>query len=158
MTIRPFQDPDWPAVWAIFQEVVARGDTFVFAADTFEAEAKKIWTSYHAFVAEEAGEILGSSYIKPNQPGLGDHVANAGFMVASHARGKGIGRKLGEHAIEAARGLGFTAMQFNFVVSTNESAVRLWQSLGFEIVGRVPNAFRHATLGPVDALIMYRTL
>jgi L-amino acid N-acyltransferase YncA len=158
VTIRPFIEADWPAVWTIFQEVVAREDTFVFASDTPESEARRIWASHHVFVAEEAGEILGSSYIKPNQPGLGDHVANAGFMIATESRGKGVGRRLGEHAIEAARKMGFRAMQFNFVVSTNESAIRLWQSLGFETVGRVPNAFRHATLGPVDALIMYQAL
>ena len=158
MTIRPYENRDWPAVWAIFQEVVARGDTFVFVPDTPETEAKRIWASHHVFVAEEDGEVLGSSYIKPNQPGLGDHVANAGFMVAAKSRGKGVGRKLGEHAIEAARQLGFQAMQFNFVVSTNDSAVRLWMSLGFDTIGRLPNAFRHAALGPVDALIMYKAL
>src|SRR5690349_10355889 len=103
MTIRPYEDRDWPTVWAIFQEVVSRGDTFVFAPDTPESEAKRIWTTHQAFVAEEGGQILGSSYLKPNQPGLGNHIANAGFMVASSARGKGVGRKLGEHAIQTAR-------------------------------------------------------
>ena len=109
-------------------------------------------------MAEQDGKIIGSYILRKNRPGLGDHVANAGFMVDPSARGLGVGRAMGEHCLNEARRLGFRAMQFNFVVSTNESAVHLWKELGFEIVGTLPGAFRHATKGYVDAYVMFRLL
>jgi len=110
------------------------------------------------YVAVEGEQIVGSYYLKPNQPGLGSHIANAGFMVAEGQSGKGIGRTMGLHALEEARRTGFQAMQFNFVVSTNTRAVALWQSLGFSIIGTVPQAYRHRMLGLVDIHIMHRFL
>ncbi|RYD28597.1 MAG: GNAT family N-acetyltransferase [Verrucomicrobiaceae bacterium] len=107
------------------------------------------------FVAEVAGKVIGTYILKANQPGLGSHVANASFMVSSLARGHGAGRRMGEHCLEEARKAGFLAMQFNIVISTNEVAVRLWKQLGFEIVGTVPDAYRHSQLGLVDAHVMY---
>ena len=110
------------------------------------------------YVAEEEGKIIGSYILRANRPGLGNHVANAGFMVDPTARRSGIGRAMGEHALNEARRLGYRAMQFNFVISTNESAVRLWQRLGFRIVGTLPDAFRHSKKGLVDAYVMFRSL
>jgi ribosomal protein S18 acetylase RimI-like enzyme len=110
------------------------------------------------FAAVEAGRIIGTYYLKPNQAGGGDHVANCGYMTNPAARGGGIGRHMCEHSLEQARSRGFRAMQFNFVVSTNAPAVRLWMSLGFNVVGRLPLAFRHPSLGYVDALVMFRAL
>jgi L-amino acid N-acyltransferase YncA len=158
--IREAVENDWPGIWAIFRAVVQGGDAYAFSPDTTEAEARGIWLAENArvYVSVRDGEVLGSSYIKPNQPGLGAHVSNAGFMVAPSARGLGIGRALGEHALAEARRLGYLAMQFNFVVSTNEPAVKLWRALGFDVVGVLPKAFRHARLGLVDAYVMHRFL
>ncbi len=158
--IRPATLEDRPAVTAIFRQVVRAGDAFAFDPQTDETEAERLWFApgAHVYVAEANGQILGSAYLKPNQPGLGDHVANGGFMVSAAARGQGLGRTLGAFAIEEARRLGFTAMQFNFVVASNTAAVALWRDLGFAIIGTVPRAFRHTKLGPVDVHIMYRDL
>lgn len=160
LVIRPATDADWPDIWRIFQAVVAPGDTFPFFPDTPEAEAHHVWVEGMSAVAvaEAAGRVVGSYYLKPNQYGLGNHVANAGYMVDPAARLRGVGRALAEHSIEKARALGFTGMQFNFVVSTNERAVRLWQAVGFTIIARVPRAYRHAALGPVDVFIMHREI
>lgn len=160
ISIRPAVGIDWPEIWAIFRYVVAAGDTFAFAPDTSESTAKQLWMTppAAAYVAVDDGGIVGTSFIRPVQPGLGSHVANAGFMVAARARGNGIGRAMGSHAIEEARRLGYRAMQFNFVVSTNQRAVRLWESLGFAIAGTIPDAFRHATNGLVAVHIMHRKL
>ena len=146
--------------WPLFREVVAGGDTWAYAPDIAQAEARALWTTPPArcFVATRGTRIVGLALLKPNQPGLGDHVANAGFMVASDARGQGIASALCEHAMAQARAAGFTAMQFNYVVASNAVAVRLWQRHGFAIVGRVPGAFRHARLGPTDVLVMHRML
>jgi GNAT superfamily N-acetyltransferase len=123
-------------------------------------EGRRIWTAApaRAFVAELDGAVVATYSVRPNQPGLGDHVANAGYMVEPAARGQGIARVLCEHSMETARQAGFTAMQFNFVVSSNEGAVRLWQRCGFRIVGQVPGAFRHRERGPTDVYIMHRFL
>lgn len=160
MNIRLATDADWAGVWPIFRAVVGAGDTFAYAPDTPEDEARRLWAGppATAFVAEVGGAVVGTSFLRPAQPGLGSHVANAGFMVAPEAAGRGIGRALGEHSLAEARRRGFTAMQFNFVISTNERAIRLWRSLGFAVVGTVPGAFRHATLGPVAVLVMHREL
>jgi ribosomal protein S18 acetylase RimI-like enzyme len=158
--VRPTRPADHDAIWEIFREVVAPGDTYAFAPDTSREEALWLWvvTSHASFVAESEGDILGSYFLRPNQPGLGAHVANAGYMVAGRARGRGVARAMCEHSLAEARRLGYRAMQFNFVVATNASAVHLWESMGFEVVGRLPGAFRHASLGYVDALVMYRRL
>lgn len=160
MTIRPAKESDADAIWEIFHAVVASGDTYVFAPDMPREEAMAYWfrADTHTYVAENDGGIVGTYVVKPNQPALGSHVANAAFMVSPAARGLGVGRRMGEHCLEEARRLGFRAMQFNFVVSTNEPAVRLWQQLGFAIIGTLPGAFRHAQLGFVDAYVMFQTL
>jgi ribosomal protein S18 acetylase RimI-like enzyme len=159
-TIRPFRDPDWAVVWAMLHATFAAGETYSFAPDIGEAEARRIWIDapLATFVAEEQGRILGTYFIKPNQPGLGSHVCNCGYVVAADAQGRGIAARMCEHSQKWALERGFRAMQFNFVVSTNERAVRLWQRLGFQITGRLPGAFRHARLGFVDAYVMYKTL
>lgn len=158
--IRSAAPQDAEAIWQIFHEVVQGGDTFAFAPDTPRAEALHLWCDYPraTYVAESAGVVVGSYFIKDNQPGLGSHVCNAGYMVASSARGLGVGRAMCAHSLTEARRLGYSAMQYNIVVSTNTSAVTLWQSMGFSIVGRLPGAFRHAKLGKVDAYVMYRSL
>ena len=160
LEIRELRPEAFELVWPFFHAVVAAGDTYAYPPDLGLEEARRLWTAppARAFVALLDGEAVGTSSIRPNQVGLGDHVANAAYMVAPEARGRGIARTLCEHSLEAARQAGFDAMQFNFVVSTNEGAVRLWQRCGFEVVGRVPRAFRHRELGPVDVLVMHRFL
>jgi ribosomal protein S18 acetylase RimI-like enzyme len=160
LRIREITSEEFSLVWPIFRAVVSGGDALVYPPETTFEEAQRIWTAppTRAFVAESDGAVVGSYMLRPNQPGLGDHVANAGYVVAPEARNQGIARALCEHSLAKAAEAGFTAMQFNFVVAANASAVHLWTSCGFEIVGRVPGAFRHAKLGPVDVLIMYRRL
>jgi L-amino acid N-acyltransferase YncA len=160
LSIREAEDRDSEAIWHIFHAVVAGGDSFVFDPDTTRDEALTIWCgpSMRVYVAEHDGRVVGSYFLKPNQPGLGSHVANAGYMVAPEARGLGVGRAMGEHSLIEARRLGYRGMQFNMVVSSNEAAVRLWTALGFSTVGNLPQAFRHATLGYVDAYIMYQEI
>jgi ribosomal protein S18 acetylase RimI-like enzyme len=160
LTIRAATDADREAIWEIFRATVAPGDAFVYDPNTAREEAEAYWFAKGtlAFAAEQDRKVIGSYILRPNRPGLGNHVANAGFMVAPEARGLGVGRAMGEHALSEARRLGYAAMQFNFVISTNESAVHLWQELGFKIVGTLPGAFRHARKGPVDAYVMYRLL
>lgn len=160
-TIRPFTETDWPAVWQILKPVFRAGETYAFSPAINEDEAYHAWVEKPAgtFVAvDEAGAIVGTYYIKPNQPALGAHVCNCGYVVAENARGQGIASGMCEHSQREARGRCFRAMQYNLVVSTNEGAVRLWQKLGFEIVGRLPQAFKHPRLGYVDAFVMYKLL
>jgi L-amino acid N-acyltransferase YncA len=158
--IRAATSADENDIWSIFQAVIAPGDTYVFDPQMPREEALAYWfrPDTHTFVAESDGQVVGTYIIKPNQPALGSHVANAAFMVSPAARGLGVGRYMGEHALVEARRLGFRAMQFNFVVSTNEAAVRLWQRLGFHIVGTLPGVFRHAQRGFVDAYVMFQAL
>jgi len=160
MTIRAATAEDEDAIWSIFHAVVLQGDTFVFDPKTSREEALAYWfrAGTRTFVAEREGEVLGSYLLSANQPGLGSHVANAAFIVSPAARGLGIGWRMGEHCLAEATRLGFRAMQFNFVVSTNQPAVRLWQQLGFQIVGTLPGAFRHAQRGFIDSYVMFRTL
>jgi ribosomal protein S18 acetylase RimI-like enzyme len=160
LSIGPARPRDFAGIWAIFRVVVTRGDTYAYAPDTTMAEARRIWMEppAAAYVAEQAGRVVGTYVLRPNQPGLGDHVANCGYMTHPDARGRGIGGAMCEHSLAAARERGYTALQFNFVVASNEGAVRLWQRHGFEVVGRVPRAFRHRALGLVDVLIMHRAL
>jgi ribosomal protein S18 acetylase RimI-like enzyme len=158
--IRAASASDSGAIWDIFHAVVARGDTYALDPAIAREEALAYWLqpSHRCYVAEHERGLVGTYILKANQPALGSHVANAAFMVSPHARRLGVGRMMGEHALVEARRLGFRAMQFNFVVSTNEPAIRLWQSLGFEIVGTLPAAFRHSHQGFVDAYVMFRSL
>jgi len=158
--IREIDPSEFDLVWPILKRAFDGGDVFAPGPETTLEEGQRYWAAPPArlFVAEENGEVVGSYTLRPNQRGLGDHVANAGYVVSPEARGRGIARAMCEHSIATARAAGFTAMQFNYVVATNEAAVRLWQRCGFRIVGRVPMAFRHRTLGPVDTLIMWRAL
>jgi L-amino acid N-acyltransferase YncA len=159
-SIREAAASDWPAIWDLFRRVVAAGDAFAYDADTSEEVARKLWFERpaHAFVAHVDGRVIGTYYVRPNQPGRGAHVANAGYIVAPEAQGKGLASALCAHSLNTARRLGFRAMQFNFVVATNTAALRVWEKHGFTVVGRVPQAFQHATLGYVDALILHREL
>jgi ribosomal protein S18 acetylase RimI-like enzyme len=159
--IRPFTACDWPVLWPILQATFATGDTYTFSPQSTEAEIHKAWVELPAatFVAtNEAGDIVGSYYIKPNQPGLGAHVCNCGYVVSKAAQGQGIAAQMCEHSQKLAIEMGFRAMQFNFVVATNTGAVRLWQKLGFEIVGTLPGVFQHQKLGFVDAFVMFKRL
>ncbi|HVK10015.1 MAG TPA: GNAT family N-acetyltransferase [Gemmataceae bacterium] len=158
--IRPATAADWPAIWAMFQHVAAAGDAFAYDETTSEEVARKLWFDppARAYVAVAGGQVLGTYYVRPNQPGRGDHVANGGYMVAAAARGRGLSSRMCGHSLETARALGFRGMQFNYVVSTNTAAVKTWLKHGFEVIGRIPNGYRHAELGEVEVLIMYRPL
>lgn len=161
LSIRAFEPADWPRLWPILRATFARGDTYALPPDIDEAAAFELWVARPraTFVAcDAAGAPIGSYYLKPNQAGGGDHVANAGYVVDPAARGRGVASRLCVHSQDAARALGFSAMQFNFVVSTNDGAVRLWRRHGFEIVGTLPRAFRHPQAGLVDAYVMYKPL
>ena len=159
--IRPLNEADWPAVWEFMEPVIRAGDTYPYAVDMTVDGARQMWieATEAAYVAEDGdGNLLGSYYIKPNQPTLGGHVANCGYMVAEKARGMGVATQMCQHSQDEAVRLGYRAMQYNLVVKTNEPSVHLWQKMGFEIVGTLPGAFRHAELGYVDAYIMYKEL
>ena len=158
--IRPAIESDRDAIWTIFHDVIASADTYAFDPQMPRQDALAYWfrSDTHTYVAESDGRVVGTYILRANQLGPGSHVANAAFMVAPNARGQGIGRALGEHCLSEARRLGFRAMQFNFVVSTNEPAIRLWQELGFKIVGTLPGAFRHSQRGYVDVYVMFRSL
>jgi ribosomal protein S18 acetylase RimI-like enzyme len=160
MIIREATTNDADAIWKILEPIIRGGDTYTLPADMTREEAAAYWNSpgHEVFVAELDGEILGTYYLRANQKGGGAHVANCGYMTAPWASGRGIARAMCRHSLERAKVRGFRAMQFNFVVASNERAVRLWQAMEFEIVGRLPGAFLHPTKGPVDALVMYRRL
>jgi ribosomal protein S18 acetylase RimI-like enzyme len=160
MIIRQALDTDFPAIWPIFQQIAAIGDTYAYNRDISEQEAQRIWMQLPArtFVVEENKKILGTYYIKTNHAGPGSHVCNCGYMVADAARGRGLATAMCEHSQQIAIELGYQGMQFNFVASTNTGAIRLWEKLGFEIVGRLPKAFNHPAEGSVDALVMYKWL
>lgn len=160
MVIREANIEDFDAIWPIFNEIASAGETYGYRRDTTEQEAMHLWMEYprKTFVFEEGGEILGTYYIKTNNEGPGSHVCNCGYMVSSAARGKGLATSMCEHSQKIALELGYKAMQFNFVASSNEGAVRLWNKLGFETVGTLPRAFEHPSLGLVDAHVMYKWL
>ena len=160
MLIRPALSADRPAIWRIIGPTIRAGETYALDAAMTEDEALAYWLGpdRETFVAEENGEILGTYYLRANQPGGGAHVCNCGYMTSAAATGRGIARRMAEHSLNHARERGFRAMQFNFVVSTNVRAIRLWESLGLVIVGRLPGAFRHPDHGYVDALVMYQSL
>ncbi|MEA3070594.1 MAG: hypothetical protein QOD29_2040 [Alphaproteobacteria bacterium] len=158
--IRPAVRDDDRQIWRVIEPAIRAGETYPLARNLTQAEALAYWCApqHEVFVAEEAGAIVGSYYLRANNQGGGAHVANCGYIVAPQAERRGTARAMCAHSMERARTRGFRAMQFNFVVATNERAVRLWQSCGFGIVGRLPAAFQHPRFGLVDALVMYRTL
>jgi len=161
MKIRQATDADRDAIWNIFHQVVAAGDTYALDPNISREDALAYWfaAGTHTYVAEQpAIGVAGTYILRPNQSGGGSHVANAGFMVSAGARGQGLGREMAEHCLSEARRLGFRAMQFNYVISTNTAAIRLWKDLGFEIVGTLASAFRHPDKGYVDVYVMYRSL
>lgn len=160
MNIREATSQDFEQIWPIFSEIAAAGETYAYPRDVTREQAASFWLDAprKTYIAEDEGKIYGTYFIKTNQLGPGDHVCNCGYMVASAARGRGLGRAMCEHSQKIARELGYKAMQFNFVASSNEGAVRLWTRLGFAAVGRLPRAFNHPSLGYVDALVMYKWL
>jgi ribosomal protein S18 acetylase RimI-like enzyme len=160
MLIRPATNGDADAIWAIMEPIIREGETYTLPRDMVRDSALAYWLSsnHEVFVTEENGKIVGTYFLQANQQGGGGHVANCGYMTDVTATGRGVARAMCEHSLGRARGRKFRAMQFNFVISTNERAVRLWQSFGFEIIGRLPAAFLHPSHGYVDAYIMYRTL
>jgi L-amino acid N-acyltransferase YncA len=153
-------EDDWPAIFRIFKAVTATENTYPFPPDVTESEARDLWMAptKTVFVATVGDGLVGTAYVTPNLPGLGDHIANAGWMVHPDDQGKGIGRPFAVYVIAEARAAGFRGMQFNAVVATNTGAIALWESLGFAIVGTVPDAFRHSTNGLTAIHIMYREL
>jgi L-amino acid N-acyltransferase YncA len=160
MQIRRATQADRGAVWSIIGPTIRAGETYTLPRDMSESDALAYWfgADRETFVAEEDGRVVGTYYIRANQAGGGDHVCNCGYMTDAGASGRGVARAMYEHSLTQAKLLGFRAMQFNFVVSANERAVRLWTSLGFAVVGRLPAAFRHPSQGYVDALVMFREL
>lgn len=160
LLLRPAAPADRDAIWSILEPVIRAGETYTLDRAMGREAALAYWLGpdRSTFVAEAAGEILGTYYLRANQAGGGAHVCNCGYMTAARAAGRGVARAMAAHSFDAARAAGFRAMQFNFVVSSNDRAVRLWQSLGFETVGRLPGAFDHPRLGEVDALVMFRRL
>ncbi|MFZ0878001.1 MAG: N-acetyltransferase [Candidatus Acidiferrales bacterium] len=160
MVIRPAIGADADAIWQILEPTIRAGETYPLPRDMKREDALAEWFApgHDVFVAEENGNVAGSYYMRANEQGGGAHVANCGYMTAPAAYGRGVGRAMCLHSLAQAKARGFRAMQFNFVVSANERAVRLWQSCGFGIVGRVPDAFQHPARGFVDAYVMYRLL
>ena len=160
MEIRAATEADRDAIWNIFHEIIAAGDTYAFDPKMSREEALAYWfrADTRTYVAEKNGRVVGTYILKPNQLGSGSHVANAAFMVAPASERLGVGRRMAEHCLSEARRMGFHAMQFNFVISTNTRAIRLWKKLGFDIVGTLPGAFRHPEKGYVDVYVMFRSL
>lgn len=160
MVLRPATQADEPALWAMLEPVFRAGETYAIDPAISRADALDWWCrgTHRAFVATVGDKVLGSYYICPNQQGGGAHVCNCGFVTAAAAQGRGVARAMLLHALETARAAGFRAMQFNCVVSTNTRAVALWQAHGFDVVGRLPEAFHHPSAGFVDAFVMYRRL
>ena len=162
MLIRPYSPDDWDAVWTILEPVFRAGETYPVPRDISAADAKAAWTSgaKQVFVAvdDSSGHCLGTYYLRPNFEGAASHICNCGYVVSEQARGKGVAARMCEHSQTQAIARGYRAMQYNLVVSTNESAVHLWQKMGFAIIGTIPEAFRHPRLGFVDAHVMYKRL
>jgi GNAT superfamily N-acetyltransferase len=154
-------EDDWTQVWPFWNEIVQAGETYAYPLDLTSEQARALWTMSppaQTVVLEEDGTILGSATMGPNRPGRGSHVGTASFMVSSHARGRGVGRRLGEYVVQWHRDQGYRAIQFNAVVETNTAAVRLWEALGFRIIGTVPHAFESRTHGPVGLHVMHLPL
>ena len=161
MQIRPASAADWPALWPIVKAVVDAGETYVWQPTPSSDAMQRLWlepTPWHIVVAELDGDIVGTAKVGPNRPGRGAHVATASFIVSPDHQGRGVGRALGEYIVGWARDAGYRGMQFNAVVATNTGAVALWQSMGFDVIGTVPQAFDHQREGLVDLYVMYRAL
>ena len=160
MVIRPARLDDSDAVWSIIEPTIRAGETYALNPHMSQADALAYWLAPNkdTFVADDNGEIVGTYYMSPNQAGGGSHICNCGYMTSAARTGRGVARLMGLHSLDHARARGYRGIQFNFVVSTNARAVGLWQSLGFEIVGRLPLAFNHPSLGYVDALVMFRAV
>ncbi len=158
IAIRKAADCDFDEIWSILQEVFSKGDTYVFSPDMQKEEARIVWLEVPVatYVALKNDQIVGTYFIKPNQPGLGSHICNAGYVVETNARGEGIGKVMCEHSLNEAKLMGFKGMQYNFVVSTNLAAIKLWEKCGFSKVGVLRNAYNHKEKGFVDAYIMYQ--
>ncbi|MHA1128889.1 MAG: GNAT family N-acetyltransferase [Alphaproteobacteria bacterium] len=158
--ITPYTPAHWPEIWTILEPVFYAGETYAYATDITESQAHAVWinTPKATYVALEDGEVLGTFYIKPNQPALGAHVCNCGYVVGPNARGKGVAAQMCDFSQGVAVQMGFSSMQYNLVAASNEGAVRLWQRHGFQIIGTLPKAFNHQRLGLVDAHVMYKTL
>lgn len=160
LQIRKAIETDKDTIWGILQEIILEGTSFAYPSNSTKEEILSYWFAddKHTFVAEENGIVVASFILKDNQPGRGSHIANAAYAVSAKHAGKGIGHQIGEQSLHIARALGYRAMQFNIVVKTNERAVKLWQKVGFQIIGEIPEAFLHPTLGYVNAYIMYQKL
>jgi ribosomal protein S18 acetylase RimI-like enzyme len=160
LTLRPLAASDSSALWRMFSAIFREGETYAPDERMSESEFLRDWFGRggEQWAAESEGLVVGAYTLRPNQPGRGAHVATASYGVETAARGQGVGLLLGQHSLERARALGYAAVQFNFVVSTNAAAVRLWRRLGFETLATLPGAFRHERLGPVDAYVMWRRL
>jgi len=158
--IRKATESDFDQIWRIFQQIINAGDTYSNPPTTTREQAHRKWMDPEGatYVAADGDEILGAYIIKANHPGHASHIANASYIVDTNARGKGVGRLMGEHSIIEAKNAGFLAMQFNIVVSTNKPAVELWKKLGFSVIGTTPKGFNHHAFGFVDTYIMYRSL
>jgi len=158
--IRKAVDADHDAIWEIIHQVLQTGDTYIFAPSSSKEKMLAIWCApnKHTYVALADGEIAGTFVISDNQMDLGSHIANGSYMVSPSHSGKGIGRAMGEFSLTEAKRIGYKAMQFNIVIKSNERAVKLWQSLGFKIIGEIPGAFNHQQLGLTNAYIMYQKL
>ena len=158
--VRSAIEGDFESIWPIFHRVVSEGASYPYAPETTPDEARSYWMAPTAqtYVALVRDRISGTYFLKPNQPGLGSHVANAGFMVDPDRQGRGIGRAMAEHALAEAQRLGYRAMQFNLVVRTNTAALALWEKVRFELVGTLPGATHHQEQGFVDAYVMYKSL
>ena len=160
MIIREAKKQDFDLIWPIFFEIASAGETYAYSTEISKDEAKKVWIDLpnKTFVVLENNQVIGTYYIKTNQAGPGSHVCNCGYMVSSIARGKGLATMMCEHSQKIALDLGYKAMQFNFVASSNTGAIRLWKKLGFDVVGTLPSAFNHPQMGYVDAFVMYKWL
>ena len=160
LTVRAARADDADAIWTILEPMIRAGDTYTLPREMSREAALAFWfaSGHEVFVAEEDGSVVGTYFLRANQAGGGSHVANCGYVTAARAAGKGVARAMCGHSLEHAKSRGFRAMQFNFVVRSNERAVRLWKSLGFEIIGRLPEAFRHPSGNYADAYVMYRLL
>ncbi|SEB81653.1 L-amino acid N-acyltransferase YncA [Tenacibaculum sp. MAR_2009_124] len=160
MNIRKAQTSDYDEIWELFSEVIKTEDSYVFKKTTPKKDLKKHWFAPYmeTYVIEGNGKILGTYIIKPNQIGLGKHIANCSYMVHPNTQGKGVGKKLCEHSINVAQKESYKGIQFNIVVSTNKAAIALWKKFGFKIIGTTPNGYKHSTLGYVDTYIMFKQL
>ncbi len=158
--IREAVKEDFDQIWKIFHQIVSAGETYPYPRNTSKEEAYHLWITLpkKTFVCVENQIVLGTYYLKQNNPGGGSHVCNCGYMVGNEARGKGVGSMMCEHSQKIAKELGYKAMQFNLVLVSNKRAVRLWTNLGFNTVGKIPKAFEHPKIGYVDALIMHKWL